>query len=120
MALGLHVSQGVRLGAAVPWMGHVPSYRLVGAGGDRGGRLGASAWGPKHPPRTRVPFMCVPAAATARTPDGRPKALARPPRPQRAITPRWRLGRAPQLERRAESSWGALSLAGGHLTPAVP
>lgn len=82
--------------------------------------LGAGMWEVECPPCTRVLFTCVPAATAAQTPDGRPKAPARPPRPQCTIMPGWRLGHTPQSGHRAGSSWGTPSLAVGHPLPGPP
>lgn len=43
------------------------------------GQAQGAVQGAERPPRTRVPFTCVPAAATARTADGLLKEPARPP-----------------------------------------
>lgn len=74
---GWHMSQVGTIGCCHP----MACPKLPGGWCRRGqGQApGAGVQGATRPPRTRVLFTCAPLAAAAQTPDGCPKAPARPP-----------------------------------------
>lgn len=71
-----HVPWGT-VGCCHPMDGACPKLPGGQCRSGQGQALGAGVRGAEHPPCTRVLFTCAPAAA--RTPDGCPKAPARPP-----------------------------------------
>lgn len=107
---------GAQLGAAIPWMGHVPSYRVAGAGGDRDRH-----WVPVHGgPSACLTHVCR-SRACLQPPLPGPQMVAqkRCPVPPTLSTPSRLTGALAALPSGSTgSSWGTPSLAGGHPMPA--